>query len=61
MFFSPLGSLPLADDGYDGGVIPTKNFWIKISGIWKQATPYVKIAGVWKLATPYIKIGGVWK
>ncbi len=38
-----------------------KSFWVKISGVWKQATPYVKISGIWKQATPYIKISGIWK
>ena len=36
-------------------------FWIKISGIWKQATPFIKIGGTWKQATPFIKVGGTWK
>jgi len=34
---------------------------IKISGVWKVATPYIKISGVWKQATPFIKISGTWK
>jgi hypothetical protein len=40
---------------------PTKTFWVKINGVWKQAIAYVKIAGTWKTATPYINIAGVWK
>lgn len=36
-------------------------FWIKISGVWKQAVAYVKISGVWKTVTPYIKISGNWR
>jgi len=35
--------------------------WIKVSGVWKQATVYIKVAGVWETATPYIKVAGVWK
>jgi len=40
---------------------PTKTFWVKISGVWKQAVAYIKIAGLWKTATPYVKVAGVWK
>ena len=50
--------------GEDWIVTPTSagsQFWIKISGTWKPATPWIKVAGVWKVATPYIKVGGVWK
>lgn len=36
-------------------------FWIKISGVWKQAITWIKVSGVWKQATPYLKIGGNWK
>ena len=36
-------------------------FWIKVSGVWKQAITWIKIAGVWKQSTPYVKIGGNWK
>lgn len=35
--------------------------WLKVSGIWKQATTWIKVSGVWKQTTPYIKIGGTWK
>lgn len=35
--------------------------WIKVSGTWRQATPYIKVNGVWKQATPKIKVGGIWK
>ena len=40
---------------------PSSIFWIKISGVWKQAVTWIKVAGVWKQATPYVKIGGNWK
>lgn len=42
-------------------VAGAKKFWIKISGVWKEAVTWIKIAGVWKQATPNIKIGGIWK
>ena len=35
--------------------------WLKVSGVWKQTTPFIKISGVWKEATPFIKIGGSWR
>lgn len=45
------------------GVTTTGNtFWIKVSGVWKQATTYVKVSGIWKVVTkPYLKVGGIWK
>jgi hypothetical protein len=49
-----IGSLPIVKS------IITK-IWIKISGVWKQSTPYLKVSGVWKTITPYIKVSGVWK
>lgn len=36
-------------------------FYIKVAGVWKQATVYIKVAGTWKLATPFIKVSGTWK
>jgi hypothetical protein len=35
--------------------------WIKVSGVWKQATVWIKVNGTWKTATPKIKILGNWK
>jgi hypothetical protein len=35
--------------------------WIKVSGVWKEATPYIKVAGTWKVATPKTKVSGTWK
>ena len=35
--------------------------WIKVAGVWKQASPYIKVAGVWKPATGYVKVAGAWK
>ena len=46
-------SIPLVGTAY--------KFWIKVSGVWKQATAYIKVSGVWKQATGYINISGVWK
>jgi hypothetical protein len=39
----------------------TTKTWIKVAGVWKEATTYIKVSGVWKQATPYVKIGGNWK
>lgn len=39
----------------------TKFINIKVSGVWKIATPYVKVSGVWKLVTPSYKVSGIWK
>ena len=43
--------------------VPTgaSKFWVKVSGVWKQAITWVKVSGVWKVATPFYKIGGIWK
>jgi len=35
--------------------------WLKVSGTWKQATPFIKVGGTWKQATIFIKDAGVWK
>jgi len=40
---------------------PTKILSVKVSGVWKTATPFVKVAGVWKSITPFYKVGGIWK
>lgn len=39
----------------------SNRLWIKIAGVWKQATTWIKVAGVWKQATPFIKVGGTWE
>jgi hypothetical protein len=36
-------------------------FWVKISGVWKEAITWVNVMGTWKIATPFYKIGGIWK
>jgi len=36
-------------------------FWIKISGVWKEAVTWIKISGVWKQSDPKIKIAGTWR
>jgi hypothetical protein len=51
-----IGSLPIV-----GIVAAVTKIWIKISGVWKESTPYLKVSGVWKAITPYIKVSGVWK
>jgi hypothetical protein len=37
------------------------SFWIKVSGVWLQATPYVKVSGVWQTSNPFIKVTGTWE
>lgn len=34
---------------------------IRISGAWKEATPYVRVNGAWKEAVPYMRVNGAWK
>jgi hypothetical protein len=36
-------------------------FWVKIAGVWKQATGFIKVAGSWKSFEPKIKSGGTWQ
>lgn len=45
-----------------GGAAPpaAKKFWIKVAGVWKEATVHIRIAGVWKVATPFIRASGTW-
>ena len=50
-----IGSIPI--EAPVSGTI----FWIKVSGVWKQATAFIKISGVWKQVTTYIKVSGIWK
>jgi hypothetical protein len=35
--------------------------WLKVAGVWKQATAFLKVTGTWKTTTPYIKVSGNWK
>jgi hypothetical protein len=49
-----IGSIPIQSTA-------TKKFWIKISGVWKEAITWIKVAGVWKQATPWVKVNGTWK
>ena len=51
-----IGQIPIEGQTVTGNII-----WLKVSGTWKQATPFIKVAGTWKQATPSIKISGVWK
>jgi len=50
-----IGQVPLASPAPAGN-----QMWIKVSGIWKQATMFIKVAGVWKLSSPKIKVSGTW-
>jgi hypothetical protein len=43
------------------GSAPSNKFWIKVSGVWKEAVTWIKISGVWKQADPKIKIAGTWR
>jgi hypothetical protein len=47
--------------GTTGAPPSTTLAWIKVAGVWKQATVHIKVAGVWKTANPKIKISGVWR
>jgi len=35
--------------------------WIRVSGVWKEATTHIKVAGTWKVTTVFIKDSGTWK
>lgn len=41
-------------------ILGTK-FWIKVSGVWKEAIPWIKVSGVWKEAIAWIKVAGTWR
>jgi hypothetical protein len=51
------------------GLVPTRHrrasalsqFWTRVSGDWRRATPHINVAGTWRRATPKIRVGGVWK
>jgi hypothetical protein len=34
---------------------------VKVSGVWRPATPYVKVAGVWRPAAAKVKVAGTWR
>lgn len=40
---------------------PVVTVWLKVSGNWKQTTPFIKVSGTWKQATPKTKVAGVWQ
>lgn len=45
-----------------GGAPPSSTImWLKVSGTWKQVTPFIKVAGTWRQATSNIKVLGTWK
>lgn len=51
------------------GLVPTRHrrasllsqFWTKVSGTWKTATPWINVGGTWKKGTPKLRTGGAWK
>lgn len=57
-----VAGLIVTEEYFEAVTPPTSSLlWIKISGLWKQATCWIKVAGTWKQATPFIKVSGVWK
>ena len=50
----------IVTDEYFGST-PSNKFWLKGSGVWKEAVTWIKISGVWKQANPKIRVAGVWK
>jgi hypothetical protein len=51
-----IGSLPAV---YTGST--ATKVWIKVAGVWKEATPYIRVGGIWKVATPKIRAASVWR
>lgn len=44
------------------GAPPTNTIvWIRIAGVWKQATVFINAGGTWKTATPKLNVTGTWK
>jgi hypothetical protein len=35
--------------------------WVRVSGVWKEATTWIRVGGVWKTATPKFNDGGTWR
>jgi hypothetical protein len=31
--------------------------WVKISGVWRQATVWLNVGGTWKVVRSYVKVG----
>jgi hypothetical protein len=56
--FYPLGGAPLGASVPVSAApaVPTQA-WIKVDGIWHEATVWLNIDGVWKVATSYVKVG----
>lgn len=42
------------------GVDPSSSFWVKVAGVWKQATTFIKVSGSWKSAVPYFRDASNW-
>lgn len=65
------GGADFWDEGIAGEIVtneyfgstptPTNKFWLKVSGVWKEAVTWIKISGVWKQAEPKINVAGIWK
>ena len=36
-------------------------FWLRVSGVWKQATAWIRVSGVWRQATPFVRVAGTWR
>lgn len=53
-----IGSLPIVA----ASAPPTNTIvWLRVGGVWKQATVWLRVGGVWKTTTPFVRVSGVWK
>jgi len=60
-FFNDSATVEIKAIPIQGVTTGGSKFWVKVSGVWKQAITWVNVSGVWKIATPFYKIGGNWK
>jgi hypothetical protein len=52
----------IAGEFFEAAPPPAGNkHWIKVGGVWKEATTWIRVGGVWKTATPKTKVGGTWQ
>lgn len=51
-----IGQIPVV-----GPAVAENTFWLKVSGLWKQAVMWIKVSGEWKQTSPKIKVNGSWK
>lgn len=42
-------------------VVAVTKLWIKVSGVWREATTWINVSGTWKQATVFFKDSGTWK